>query len=377
MKKNLITVITSTVISFLLIYFLSFLIVYFKNHEEFSSFLFKEMESLNFHKKYSKKMHHIRTIDFETPNNLENFLFSTINDFSSHNKNILLQGDSWMEAINLQYKNSKKKITKFAKENNYGLINAGITSFSPSLMMVQYATLENDFNIKPSIVVAYIDQTDIGDEICRYKDLRVLDKKNNLIAVKNEFYTRRIYDYAQYYRWSEILLSENINIVKKLQFTNFFIKFKTLRVINKIKNIKKFGWENREGNRCPFNKITKYLKNIEKKDLIHFENILKEYVNFLANKDYIDKIIFVTFPHRNHMILESDKDYYSVNVSDIVSKAILNKQKIEHINFTKLMLEKKIKYNPDIYLVNDPASHLKEEYQSKLLLEKIIQEIKK
>ena len=43
------------------------------------------------------------------------------------------------------------------------------------------------------------------------------------------------------------------------------------------------------------------------------------------------------------MILESDKDYYSVNVSDIVSKAILNKIKIEHINFTKLMLEKKIK----------------------------------
>ena len=77
------------------------------------------------------------------------------------------------------------------------------------------------------------------------------------------------------------------------------------------------------------------------------------------------------------MILESDKDYYSVNVSDIVSKVILNKKKIEHINFTKLMLEKKIKYNPDIYLVNDPSSHLKEEYQSKLLLEKIIQEIKK
>ena len=243
-------------------------------------------------------------------------------------------------------------------------------------MMVQYATLENDFNIKPSIVVAYIDQTDIGDEICRYKDLRVLDKKNNLIAVKNEFYTRRIFDYTQYYRWSEIILSENTNIVKKLQFTNFFIKFKTLRLINKIKNIKKFGWKNREGNRCPFNKITKYLKDIEKKDLIYFENILKEYVNFLANRDYIDKIIFVTFPHKNHMILESDEDYYSVNVSDIVSKAILNKKKIEHINFTKLMLEKKIKYNPDIYLVNDPASHLKEEYQSKLLLEKIIQEIK-
>ena len=56
---------------------------------------------------------------------------------------------------------------------------------------------------------------------------------------------------------------------------------------------------------------------------------------------------------------------------------VLNKKKIEHINFTKLMLEKKIKYNPDIYAVNDPGSHLKEEYQSKFLLEKIIQAIQK
>lgn len=377
MKKNLITVIVSTVISFLLLYFLIFLKVYFKNHEEFRPFLFKDIESLNFHKKYSKKMHHIRDIQFETPNNLKEFLFSTINDFSSHNKNILFQGDSWMERINLQYKNSEKKITKFAKENNYGLINAGTTSFSPSLMMMQYEAIENDFNIKPSIVVAYIDQTDIGDEICRYKNLRILDKKNNLIAVKNEFYTRRIYDYAQNYRWSEIILSENSNIVKKLQFTNFFIKFKTLRLINKIKDIKKLGWKNREANRCPFNKITKYLKDIEKKDLIYFENILKKYVNFLENRDYIDKIIFVTFPHKNHMILENDEDYYSVNVSGIVSQAILNKKKIEHINFTKLILENKIQINPSIYEVNDPGSHLKEEYQSTIFLEKIIQEIQK
>ena len=77
------------------------------------------------------------------------------------------------------------------------------------------------------------------------------------------------------------------------------------------------------------------------------------------------------------MILESDEDYYSVNVSNIVSKAILNKKKIEHINFTKLMLEKKIKLNPDIYEVHDPGSHLKEEYLSKIFLEKIIQVIQK
>ena len=32
------------------------------------------------------------------------------------------------------------------------------------------AVLEKDFQVFPSIVIAYIDQTDIGDEICRYKN---------------------------------------------------------------------------------------------------------------------------------------------------------------------------------------------------------------
>ena len=37
-------------------------------------------------------------------------------------------------------------------------------------MNLQIDILEKDFKIKPDIVVAYIDQTDIGDENCRYKN---------------------------------------------------------------------------------------------------------------------------------------------------------------------------------------------------------------
>ena len=51
-------------------------------------------------------------------------------------------------------------------------------------MQLQYEILEKDFNIKPNIVVAYIDQTNIGDELCRYKNNRVYDKNNTLVAVK-------------------------------------------------------------------------------------------------------------------------------------------------------------------------------------------------
>ena len=80
--------------------------------------------------------------------------------------------------INCKLSKLDDELLNFAKKNNLGLINAGVTSFSPSLMQLQYEILEKDFNIKPNIVVAYFDQTDFGDELCRYKDKRTYERKN-------------------------------------------------------------------------------------------------------------------------------------------------------------------------------------------------------
>ena len=144
------------------------------------------VDKLNFHRNYSKKLHHLRDSDgrWEIKNKPENYLFSTVNEFTNNSKNILLLGDSWVEQITSNNE-SYETIYLFTKKNNLGLINAGVTSYSPSLMQLQYDILERDFNIKPDVVVAYIDQTDIGDELCRYKDKRVF-KNNVLIAVNNE-----------------------------------------------------------------------------------------------------------------------------------------------------------------------------------------------
>ena len=37
-------------------------------------------------------------------------------------------------------------------------------------MTAQQYILKKDLNINPDILIVYIDQTDIGDELCRYKD---------------------------------------------------------------------------------------------------------------------------------------------------------------------------------------------------------------
>ena len=376
MKKNIILVISSTIFTLLILYFLIFLKIYFEDFEKERPFLFKSKENLNFHKNYSKKMHHIRNNFFMygSPGQPENFLFTFINEFKDDGKNILLQGDSWFEQATLQNK-SKDKLTSYAKKKNYGLINAGISSFSPSLMMIQYKILEKEFNINPNIVVAYIDQTDLGDENCRYKKNRVLDVNGNLLSIKSESYTRKLYDLVELYSWSEIHLSDDIKVVKKFHLTNFSIKFKYLRLVNKIKDIRDLGWKKRLENRCFFNKITNYLKIPDNDEKNYFQKQLLNYINFLKKKADIDQIILVTFPHKNHLIPETNKNYYSINISDIVDELTINEKKIKHINFSKLHQNNEINIDKKFFEPDDPASHLKEEYHANFFLEKILKNI--
>ena len=174
-----------------------------------------------------------------------------------------------MEQINLE-KKSHDLVKSFATENNYGLINAGITSFSPTLMKLQYEILEKDFNLKPNIVVAYIDQTDIGDEICRYKDQRVYDKANKLIEVKNEKHSRATYDYTKIYNIWEIVLLNKSKIIRNIKLTNFFITYGPQRLVRKIKSINKYGWKDKNKSKCYLSTIGEYLISGSKNELRYF-----------------------------------------------------------------------------------------------------------
>ena len=375
-KKVFLTIFISTLLSIFIFYFLFFLKVSFEQHHK-APYLFKSIETLKFHKKYSKQIHHLKDSDgrWEIEGNYENYLFSTINQFSMNNQNILIQGDSWMEQLNLERK-SYDLISNFAKKNNLGLINAGVTSFSPSLMKLQYEILETDFNFKPNIVVAYIDQTDIGDELCRYKDQSVYDNNNNLVAVKNERYSRAGYDYTKIYNISEIVLLNKSQLKRNFKFTNFFISYGPQRLIKKIKSIKKYGWKNKDKSKCQLSVILEYLIGSNKEEIYYFENKVKNYINLLISKEYIDKIIIVTFPHRNNIFKHdnsgNEKKLYSINVSNIIEKIVKNEGKIYHLNFTKLILDGILNLEKDSFKKNDPASHLTEEAHANIFTKSII-----
>ena len=115
MKKNLFLIFISIFISLFLIYILIFIKISIENNHQ-SEYLFKSNNSLNFHKKYSKILNHLRNSnqDWDFDGNEKNFLYSIIGNFDKTNKEILLQGDSWIEQINLE-KESLKNIINYSK----------------------------------------------------------------------------------------------------------------------------------------------------------------------------------------------------------------------------------------------------------------------
>ena len=381
-KKNYTILVTSILFSFLFFYFLYFAKTYFVNHEK-APFLFNDPQILKFHKEYSEIVHHLRDSDgrWHAKGKPENYLFSTIKKFSPGQKNILLQGDSWMEQMSDIELNptSANLIKNFAENNNFGIINGGTTSHSPSLMQLHFKILEENFDIRPNIVVAYIDQTDIGDELCRYKDKRIYDDNNNLVAVKNEAYTRAAYDYTKVYNISEIALLYDTKIERTFKLTNFFIKYSVLRFIQKVKSIKKYGWKNKNISKCWTDETLRYLISSKKSETDYFEKRLHDYLDFLKSRKYIEKIILVTFPHKNHFsydISKNRKNYYSINVSNIVDKVLINDEKVYHLNFSRLIFDGEIKLLNNEFSDTDPASHLKEEYHASIFTQGIIELLK-
>ena len=147
-------------------------------------------------------------------------MFDKIGDGTSC---VIIQGDSWAE----QYRtdNSKEYLTNFCKEQKqFKFILAGTGSYSPSIMTSQLFLLRNDFDHNPEYLIAIIDQTDIGDEICRYKKLR--KKENGRVIVGPEDKNSIEYNSSFYIMDNfKMFFSDNYSIIKVLNyFKNNYIQ---------------------------------------------------------------------------------------------------------------------------------------------------------
>tara|TARA_Y100001970_G_scaffold159719_1_gene195428 strand:+ start:4683 stop:5864 length:1182 start_codon:yes stop_codon:yes gene_type:complete len=392
--KNIFLVTLSTLVGIFLGY-ICFFIFYYFNFENKVANTISSQEKFVVINKYNKILNHIRPEYSE----YSELIFSTISEFKSGD-NILMQGDSWFMQINYpandqakSYKDvniiyptdndlgSLKYIQEWSKSKNIGVINAGTGSYSPSLMSVQLEVLEKDFGIKPNILIAYIDQTDLGDENCRYKDNKVF-KNNELIKVDaTETITKQAFDYTRMLKISEINLSSKPKIIKLFKIVNYELQFEFTKFFKKnyfkITNIIKGGWSNRKIKKCNIGEILSYLTKSDQNEINYFKSSLEEYLIRAKNKEYIKEIYLVSFPHLKNLknIIGKEKNNY-MNISDVIDEVLEKnkfKQKFVHINFSEIIRNNKNLFGYKDYIFDN--IHLKQR-QHKLFIKEIFNQVR-
>ena len=383
--KNIHLVIASCLTSIILIYIVLFIYTFFNFDKNFG-YTFKSSENLNFHQKYSKKLHHIRdeitlNLLFKKPK-VEDLLFTTINNIEDKEVIILFQGDSWMEQLTSPVDDnfiSVKLVQQFKSQKKVGFINAGTGSYSPSLMNLQLDVLEEDFKIFPNIVITYIDQTDVGDENCRYKNNKIY-KNETLVSIQPEaqLMYRDIFNYSEIYGLSKIYLKDNSKISKTFQLMNFKFKYNLKK--NGIRFYRKYisnlESDKEKLKKCYGSAIKSYLINPNDSDIKYFEDSIAEYIKKIERKKHIKNLIFVTAPHKKNFYKNSDqKSYYKLNVSDVVNGVIKNKKNITHINFSKILLNDENFDHKNIWHIDN--MHLNSNFHGKLFIKKILDELSK
>ena len=264
--------------------------LYYKNFDE------KIKETLVPKEKYEVILRYLDVVNHIRPEyvNTSELVYSVINPYSSK-VNILMQGDSWFNQINFPTRDNAKGyhqvniieptkndlkslnfISNWAKKRDIGVINAGTGSYSPSLMSVQIEILEKDFKIFPNILVAYIDQTDFGDEVCRYSKNKIYEngKLSKVSATKG--LDKSAFNYTRLMKLSEINFNYNSKFLKVLNATNFEILWELGHILinsSKLKNI----FKKKEVKKCTLRQILSILK-INQTEINYFKSSVIEYL---------------------------------------------------------------------------------------------------
>ncbi len=278
---------------------------------------------------------------------------SVLNDFKliGDGKEIIwIFGDSWLEGIRKE--NINNNIIGTELDEDYKLIRLiGTTSYSPLLMHLAYKDRILRYKETPDNVVIFIDQTDIGDDYCRYRPSVLRDKKGKLIGVLDNYLGVS----GIYRSWSfHLTMREHKSGI--LLAIQRFIHALHLRLIPSIEVLTNctekelIAWQ-MGLNSSPSGVI---IKNYEK----YFLNSMNEFLETIYNDSKRKKILLVTHDWARHSLPKENKDHLSKNISTLVEK-ISRANNINHLHVKTG--DYKNKNISDIYQYpSDRFSHLRD-----------------
>ena len=307
----------------------------------------------DFYKKYYKKLHHLRQFgDWYYKNGL---MYSTIGEEDINNNfksTVLINGDSWAE--NLLLENGitnqiiNEELIKIKKKEKINIINSGTFSYSFSPTTVQLKILRDDFNINPDKIISIIDHTDVGDEICRYKNMLEFNDDKTLLRVRPEnMYSPEVFTVERYLLKAAIYNSNDFYIVK-------YIKNKIFR--KDVRNNRKYDPI------CTFAEIMRPVKfGLNKNEYTYLKEVTLRYINTVFSDKNVKKLLLVVHPHMKHFTGEYNF-YFGDFLKEILQENIF-KEKIVLLDFKEIFYETyfegdKSKNYENVFVPDDAASHI-------------------
>ena len=183
---------------------------------------------------------------------------------------------------------------------------------------------------------------------------------------------RETFNYSEIYEKSKISLKSKSKILQTFFLTNF--KFKYGFVKSSTRLYRKYVSTNKADKekltKCYWGTIEKYLIKHHVTETEYFKQRVKDYLEKMKKKEHIEKIFFVTFPHKKNF-----NKTYKLNVSDVIESVIKDEKIVTHINFSEILLNDNNFNYENIYL-ND-GIHLNRNSHANLFMKKILDELSK
>ena len=316
-----------------------------------------------------ERMNHVRhfeaNVDYDSISSLVfNRNLSPLSEKGENLPQLVIQGDSWAEQfLYSQSPQYRARLTDL--ESKMDVIYAGVSSFSPSLMSAQINWIKDHFkDFSPSIIVTIIDQTDFGDELCRYRNVRTKTTDGRITvaafdATENE--KQNVYIVKHNLRYSKILNSEAANFVKILQLAYY-------RITARLAPTKDCGW----------NKISQPLRQgLNDEDTSYMIEVLNDYLSTIETLGSVKTVILVTHPHHKHIAGEYILEMGAF-IDDHLDLILNNIDPALNVVSLPIRPPKGAKLSEiDYFKKNDVASHLSDEAHSSYFIDAIIEKIDK
>jgi hypothetical protein len=299
-----------------------------------------------------KRHHHVR--DMVPPGRYpdsRSLIFTEVAGDPSSRRTLLIQGDSWAEQMVL-YDRTMALWQRWSKEHgDMRIVNAGTASYGPSPETAQLQSLSDSFGVRPDAIVLIVDQTDVGDEGCRYRDKTTVDDRGMVSVAPEDI------ESGDTPRYWQLEMHNRMQDGRTSGIKNFFA-FYAMRARQRFRNEARMSGDEMQ---CGWSRVSQWLRDGNDADARAFEQALHRYINVALARRQLECLIVVTHPHRAHLASLPGEMPFRWDVLGLVADVVRSTadRRLSHLNlgpeFAMLYGGRDVS---EVFYPHDRASHL-------------------